>query len=1103
MNVNTFSLFGFSLNSQTITESNINISIQFKVISGALLCITCDVDVNQCNLVFIASGQQISGMIIQPKYNVKILLSFIQFRISSMNSSGLTNIILQTSVTFIISQCKLIGSNLLQSSNNGYIASTVLVDILLNITQFDICVDGTSRFGHNSVIISTIGSESVQCDLCEQKFVVYGLCSEIIKYSENVNGMHQCVYPFEYDDNQCVCASGYLLNFTKCISILESLNAIGNLVSNSSNDQIKQLEQKIDIIENSLFVVDLSIASNISEIEKTILSNFSKSDKSLMLNTSVLDNRIYQNISSVKNDILMNQISADANLLINTTALDLRIFNNISYLQNMVNNFTLYYNDSLRKQQQTIEQQQNIIDNLTEQIHCLSNSGSIWVNGSCVQASCAILGQQRIKGICKCVNVNAIVQAGSCVCPVNSKEVGTACVCSISGQTIQNGQCACSTTGAFVESDSCTCGVNSINISNTCSCPSRASLVNGVCVCSDVNAYISGNQCICPAYSLLVGNTCTCPTNSQIVNNICTCNLITGQIMNNGVCECQALGAFINNGDCICPTDTSLVNNVCICDKISGQQVINGICQCVAGQSIVDNSCQYIINIQNIECSQQLFVQQFDIYSVTNLITSSNFSAGYVFSGTMIIENAFIDISDNVYSTTVYPLFQSQSTFTNLKIQFGTQSLNSGSLIMSSSSVSINQMNIISRPDSQLKVNSAEQFNILMSSSSATSISNLLLNLSFAPSNGNITLINNFENWFIIDGYQVLGTYISTGTVAMIALNINSATVDVFSVSIIPSAFNVGNGSSYLFGNAETMNQVGINNLSVIIGNSSNFLLLDSNSYQFGGVFACINRDSNINVSNVILDSYQNFSDINVNNSGLLFGQNLKLSSITIINVCMQQNITSNTQFVNFGLIGINYGSTSILNVSIAFSIQGDTGICFGIIGSQYDDSIYAEVVNLRASVSFVFRFGNQIGSLFGYESAQNCSIQNASVIEGNISISSQRHSDYGFGGFIGKQRINATIADSLIYQMNITGDRYTGGFVGYYSSGQLYLINSKMHLVRLSGSIVGLVSQTTQDYFPGTIYFTNSSSTQNYVNDLLQSDCADIISDTFGCMDI
>ncbi|CAL6102425.1 Conserved_hypothetical protein [Hexamita inflata] len=581
--VNSFALFGFSITSQLIKDSNINISLQFQVLNGALICTICDIDIQKCNLVFIASGQQVSGLILEPKESVSVQQSFIQYRISSNNSSGFVNVIKQLSIIFVVNQCKLTGSNLIQSKNNGYIASIIHVIIQLNIQEFIICVDQTQRFGFESVKINIVGSESVQCDICANQVVIYGLCGEVLKYSENVNGMYQCVYPFEYINNQCSCVSGYLLNISKCINIVEALNNMSSLLNSSTNTQIQLLEKQFENIEIQLTVSDLNMLSNITELESRILSNYSKSDYNLMMNTTTLDDRIYRNISSIRDKLLVTQLTADSNLLFNTTVLDWRIFNNVSELKQ---NLTLHLNnvsDLLLKQTQLIEQQQQTINNLTQNINCTSNYGYSMINGSCIQVTCAISGQQSINGICQCTNINSIIQAGSCVCPVNSNVIGTSCICSISGQTMQNGQCACSTQGSFVDNNICTCGVNSLNISNVCSCPIGAYLINGICTCSNINSYVSGNQCVCPTYSLLVGNTCTCPINSQIVNNQCVCNLIIGQIMKNNMCECQTLGAFVSNGACICgqyslnisntcqcPVNSSLVNKICTCDKIIG-----------------------------------------------------------------------------------------------------------------------------------------------------------------------------------------------------------------------------------------------------------------------------------------------------------------------------------------------------------------------------------------------------------------------------------------------------------------------------------------------------------------------------------------------------
>ncbi|CAL6037776.1 Hypothetical_protein [Hexamita inflata] len=239
-------------------------------------------------------------------------------------------------MTYIINQCKLAGSNLIQSANNGYIASILYVHITLNISQFDICVDQTSRFGQKSVQITTIGSEEFKCDLCNEQPVIYGLCGDVLPYSELINGMYQCIYPFEYVDNKCICANGFLLNMTTCINVVESINNMNILANSNISNQILLLEQQYEIIENSLVIIDQNLQSNISEIENRIISNYSKSDYNLLMNISILDGRILSNITDVKQDIIIAHIKIDENLLYNTTILDWRIFNNISSLNNTI-----------------------------------------------------------------------------------------------------------------------------------------------------------------------------------------------------------------------------------------------------------------------------------------------------------------------------------------------------------------------------------------------------------------------------------------------------------------------------------------------------------------------------------------------------------------------------------------------------------------------------------------------------------------------------------------------------------------------------------------------------------------------------------------------
>ncbi|CAL6105807.1 Hypothetical_protein [Hexamita inflata] len=439
----------------------------------------------------------------------------------------------------------------------------------------------------------------------------------------------------------------------------------------------------------------------------------------------------------------------------------------------------------------------------------------------------------------------------------------------------------------------------------------------------------------------------------------------------------------------------------------------------------------------------------------------------------------------------------------NIKISLGTQTMSSGSFILSqSTSISINQMNIISKSNCKLTVNG--QLNILTSQFINANITNLLVNLSFASSTGNITLINNINSVLNISGYQVLGSYISTGTVAMIGITLNSATINVNMISLKLTEFNVGNCSSYLFGNAiTTKSVVSINNFAIILGNSLNYILFSSistldknnNYYLFGGTVAYINSNSVLSVNNMIVDSYQHFSTSFVSNSGFLVGYiDQTLNILNIQNICMQQIVTSISQQFNYcGLIGRSNGQiTSIHNASITFQVQASYFHCFGIIGLQVTSSIYAEIVNIRTFVSFNFTTGSYLGSIFGAEESQNCTIQNTTVIEGNISFGSDR-----VGGFSGDFYQNATIYNSTVQKLNISGTGNVGGFTGFCYLCTLYLINSKIQYVRISGSSgVGIVSGANS----GNVYISNSSSIQNLVNNVQRSDCAVLSNWSSGC---
>ncbi|CAL6068411.1 Conserved_hypothetical protein [Hexamita inflata] len=946
VDVNVFALFGFSLKNQFVFNSLINISLTFDVFSGALLCTQCDLEVRSSTLVFVASGRQISGLIIESKETVQIYQSFVQYRISSANSSGLVNVVNNSQTVFSIWQCKLAGSNLVKSENNGYISSSVLVEVQINVTQFDVCVDATLRFGKQSSFALVIGNETFKCDLCGTDSVVYGLCRSILPFSELVDGMYECVYPFYLAENTCSCVHGYLLNGTRCVNVIESITNMSKL---DDSDKLQQIQLQIDNLQQSVSALDQNIIGNASSIndrigleasmlEQFILSNYSKSEANLLFNTQTLDQMIFNNISAIRTLIQQSQIIADANLLLNTTVLDWRIFNNVSSLNKL------------------FAQLNGTVYNLSQQMNCTSTYGYSMVNGSCVQISCAIQGQQSINGICQCTSIHSVVQDGICKCPSNSEVVGGACVCTIAGQLMQNGACACSTSGAFMIGNTCACGLNQVNVSNTC----------------------------------------TCPQNTVLIDGVCTCNQVVGQI------------------------------------------IIGGKCQCPNDQKIIDGVCKYIINNADygFVCSQQVFTATFDVQGVTSQVSSSsNFSSGYVFNAAIMIQNAFVDVADNVYSTmysTIKPLFESQSAFNNIKILLGAQKISSGSLVADNNQIEITQMNIVSKYNTELQVVSA--LNILQKSSSITSISKLLVNLSFSLQNGNITLVNNLQGIANITNYQVSGRYQSYSCVSLISLVASSASILVDNLNFMPSIFCIGNQSSYLFSSVQ-QSSVQLSYITIQVGQKTKYLYLisiNSSNVQFAGLITKLVK-TNVTINDIILGSYQLYTQ-QVQKSGLLIGyaQN-NGNDIKIGNTCMQIAFSGSEQFIQFGIIGYNDGTLLFQQSNIQL-LDCQQDICrvqyhntFGLVGYQTRESKYSETNNI--TVSFILNSGvyDNSGTLFGCNFAQTNLIQN--ILVRNSTVLSQNFN----GGLVGQLEAYTIVQNVTIQFTNISSSNSgAGGLFGY-----------------------------------------------------------------------
>ncbi|CAL6081869.1 Conserved_hypothetical protein [Hexamita inflata] len=544
--------------------------------------------------------------------------------------------------------------------------------------------------------------------------------------------------------------------------------------------------------------------------------------------------------------------------------------------------------------------------------------------------------------------------------------------------------------------------------------------VNGICQCA-LNAIVKDNACTCPQFSVLVGFSCICPQDSSIISNVCTCNVISGQT--------------IKNGMCVCPND---------------QYVINGKCQSVS---------IFIGQNTPLECNVSVFVNTFNIQSVTNQISSSDeFSSGYIFSSGLNVQNAFIDLADSVYSK-IKPLFQGQNTYNNIKIQIGSQSIKGGSLVTSQIGViTINNMNIISKTGSQLILNSGK-FSILMESSASANISNLHVNLNFAMSAGNITLIYNTWVFLSINGYEVLGTYQSTQTIAMISIYVYQAPIVVNQVVFKPTVYNTGNYSSYLFSQNRELNSFSFSNIAIILGNETNKQIFGSISstnelqYQFGGFVTSVCDLTTVFIQYLIMDCYQQYGTNFVKDSGLLVGTFQQETQGQISDVCMKQSITGSTIFRNFGLFGDISGDALLQQVSLTIIVQVTSLNYFGMIGQQNSYSL--EIINIIASVKTIqdeLSNSEDVGILLGYiQQGSTSSVVNVSIIDSNIS--SKNNISGFFGTIMSRQDLLTSIINSTVSQSNISGLNNVGGFFSSCESCSIELMNSTIFQVNILGS--------------------------------------------------
>ncbi|CAL5971377.1 Conserved_hypothetical protein [Hexamita inflata] len=1037
-NIKTFAIFGFN-NCQEIHDSQINMSLKFDVLQGALICIQCDVFIHNCTLVFVARGQQVSGVLIESLTNIQIIQSFVQYRHTSGNSSGVVNIINNAMDNFTVAHCKLAGHNIITSPFNGYITSAVLTHVVVNVTDFYVCAGDTVMLGQLSVAITQNGSEVERCDICGSLYYVYGLCVDSIQYGTLVNGTMQCVYPFEYANDKCECAYGHLRNGSVCINLIDAIENQQNTETllNNISSQFKAADQNLvsnisaldQRIQNNVTQLLDMMKQNSSALEQYILSNFSKAEQQLISNATALDNRIRDNISQIQynNFIIFTQLEQYLNS--NYSNLDNNIYQNISILD-----------------QQIAEQVNLTRSNINNNISALENY--LLLNYS--KAEQSIIS-----------NFSSLNE--------NIRDNYT---------QLQN-----------------TIDTNSISLNN--SIMNNASII-------DVRLY---NNITALNYTISANISSVQQVQSNISKNISVFDDKLNKTIENFDDVFNYLYVQLNN----------LTDNV-FCLNNYGK--------------IINDTCFTTSELNSSElqqCNQYVFFFIFDIQQISYTISSS--SGEYIFNSETIIQNAFIDIVDNVY-TNITPLFQTQNNFLNVKIQIGNQNTTStSSLLTLSQNITIQQLIIMSKINSEILIDQNGWLNILMDNTNFSNINNLLINLNIPMCSVNIALIA-FSYNLNLTNYQLLGNYQSSKSVCTIKYVAQQSIIRLRNINFRPNIFNVGRSSSY-FISCASISEILIDNAAIIIGNKTLNSILSqiysqylNNMFEFGGLIYKIQDDSQIQIRNIFIDCYQIIITDYVWYTGILIGQALSnQNSIYIDKICLYSNIQGTYKSVyNFGLIGQNYGNLCIQQSVLTFAIQGlnvriDN---LGIVGIQIQDinllQTNSSILNSSIVLEFNLTDGDRVG-LMGSSNSSNLTIGNTILSNSQVSgtncigmvgsvsqnitllnISLFKNIITGKSRYIasifGVCYANITMSNSSIYQSNISGENYIGGLIGLSYKSNITMIHTIIsHIIivypkQWDSKNNGIVIGDSEN----TVFMINQSkSNNNSINNKMLTNCEDL----------
>ncbi|CAL5977286.1 Hypothetical_protein [Hexamita inflata] len=456
--VSYFAVFGLNGNMQQIKSSLVNVSIQYDVMYGALICMQCQLTLSDSTTVFIASGSELSALVLKSVDSMQIQNSFIQFRISAISASGIITVLEQQQ-----------SINILQSVITGYSANQTGCYLIGQITapvrivsvNFNLCTninDITHPNMLHQVEIDQVILRNCQ-RVCITQFLVYGLCIDKLSYGviDSTNSSLSCIGNFVYNGQLCICKEGYLLNGVTCINIIESIlniqtqfvqadaqimTNINGLVANITKYQLQiqneiignitavneyfdeQLNKSFLLISGVNYSLLLQIDAtnkkivNISnEIQDTMVSTKNQLQLEMQNDFNKLDNFIFKNSSLLNDKISALSISTQAQYVL----LDSNVALNTSKLQTNINAVQQKLNSDMQTNFVTLDTQ--ILKNSTTTGNLIQQ-----VNSTSFQQITNSEHKVKLLEDLICKFVGGSYQSGTCICPTPQQFINYKCV---------------------------------------------------------------------------------------------------------------------------------------------------------------------------------------------------------------------------------------------------------------------------------------------------------------------------------------------------------------------------------------------------------------------------------------------------------------------------------------------------------------------------------------------------------------------------------------------------------------------------------------------------------------------------------------------------